>query len=294
MDADAVIERAVAAARGVAVPEGPGAEVQGRVLAIGRSAVTARRGRLVRWGIAALVVMTIGGMWQWMGSSGGEGHGTAGVALAEVMGKLREVKTVQYREATSQPGILRLVVTRETVDMAGRYARTEVLGSDGNGGERVRAVAIYNEGRMLNLNLETRTGTLTDYTNGGKDAPHRLAGTHTLEDLMKVPTGDAKSLGEKVEGGRKVRGFEVVKAPSTYEVWADEETKLPVRVVETVRPARSKVIIGLPANDVDMHPEQYTVVRTLTEIRFDVGVEGETFSLSPPQGFVVREQKVGG
>jgi hypothetical protein len=54
------------------------------------------------------------------------------------------------------------------------------------------------------------------------------------------------------------------------------------------------VIIGLPANDVDMHPEQYTVVRTLTEIRFDMGVEEETFSLSPPQGFVVREEKVGG
>jgi hypothetical protein len=61
--ADEVVERAVAAARGVELPEGPGAAVKGRVLAMGGGRRVRMRGRAWRWAVAALVVMTVGGMW---------------------------------------------------------------------------------------------------------------------------------------------------------------------------------------------------------------------------------------
>jgi hypothetical protein len=116
-----------------------------------------------------------------------------------------------------------------------------------------------------------------------------------------VYTRDAKSLGEKVERGRKVVGFAVETHAGvsdgmdhTLEVWADAETKLPVRVVETMRPEASPAFGDGSPDDLDRreHPEKYTVVRTLTEIRFDVGVGEGAFSVEAPEGYVVREERV--
>jgi hypothetical protein len=290
--ADEVVERAVAAARGVELPEGPGAAVKGRVLAMGGGRRVRMRGRAWRWAVAALVVMTVGGMWGWLGSGRVGGGGGSGVAFAEVVERLREVKTVTYRQATSQPGMAGLVVTRETVEMGGKYSRTEIVAADGKGGERVRGIAIYNQGRMLNLDMEAKRGTLMDYTNGGRDAPHRLAGTHTLEELRTVATQIAKPLGTREQGGKMLVGYEVERAAGwegmrvTYEVWVDAATKLPVRVVETQRQELDGMMIG----GVPTQPAKpYVVVRTLTEIRFDVLAGEEAFSLRAPEGFVVRE-----
>jgi hypothetical protein len=315
--ADPIVDRAAAALRDVAVPDGPPAAVVAAVRESGRGVVLRERHpirrRAVLFGLAAAAaVMLVSGLLPSLQSARRSAPGFAlrsSVAFGDVIGELRKVRTVKYRETTTQndePASVSL----ETVAMDGRYSRSEMLDDKGN----VRNWAIYNAGRMLNVDPVAKTASLMDYTTDD-GLPHSLGDQHTLADLLNIDPPRAKPLGEREFDGRRLVGFRVNRDYDkrnlrSVDVWVDARTRLPMRVEQTVRMRypddagaaelnrRTKNgTAPLPPEEaeklMDEWPWQKTTI-VMTEIQFNVPVDESTFSIEPPKGYEFTETKVQG
>ena len=314
--ADPTVERAAAALRDVPVPNGPPAVVVAAVRESGRGVVfredhpIRRRAVLVGLAAAAAVVLASALLpsLQSARRSAPSFALQANMAFGDVIGELRKVRTVKYRE-TSTKNDEAPTISLETVAMDGKFSRTEMLDEKGN----VRNWAIYNAGRMLNVDPAAKTASLTDYTTDD-GRPHSLGDQHTLADLLKIDPAKATPLGDRAFDGRRLVGFRVNRDDDkrnlrSVDVWADPKTRLPVRVDQTVKmrypdDAGAAELNRLTKNGtaplspeeaeklMDGWPWQKTTI-VLTEIQFDVAADESTFSVEPPKGYKYTETKVG-
>src|SRR4051812_40387350 len=177
--ADAIIDQATAALRDVPIPEGPSRAVRDSVRRAGAPLPTRRRPRFfLRYATAAAflgILVVLMGWWN-------HGAGTARVAFGDVTAKLNQVHTVTYR-SISKTTRMRETIERVTLAMDGKFSRNEFLEASPGPGvpEMVRNYAIYNQGRMLNVDNTSKKATLHDYVTDS--LPHALAVDHTLASL---------------------------------------------------------------------------------------------------------------
>jgi hypothetical protein len=314
-EADPVVERAARVLRETAVPDGPPAAVIAAVRESGRGVVLPERHpvrrRAVLFGLAAAAaVVLVTGLLPSLQSarrSAPSFGARSDFAFGDVIGELRKVRTVKYRETTTQndepPS-----VSLETVAMDGKFSRTEMLDDKGN----VRNWAIYNAGRMLNVDPVDKTASLMDYTSDD-GLPHSLGDQHTLADLLKIDPARATSLGEREFDGWRLTGFRVNRDYDkrnlrSVDVWVDPRTRLPARVEQTVKMRypddagaaelnrRTKDGTAPLSREeseklMDSWPWQTTTI-VMTEIQFNVSVDESTFSIEPPKGYRYTETKV--
>ncbi len=321
-EADAIIDRIANAIGMMDVPSGPPLDVVERAMQARPSiAGDVGSGHQVQWRVAfisaAAMVLLAFGIFE-LANRGGQAHG--GMIFADVIAELKQVHTVTYRNVVTHPGPRGVPVTyveRNIVDMAGSFSRTEMLDApakDASGekpAETVRGISIYNRGKMLNLDPETKRATLRDYNTDG--LPHTLADEHTLSDLIKLNPLEAVALGDRVFDGVKLTGFRVQRGhdsfqTSTVDVWVDPRTHLPARIEETTtrREADAKAIAAMNANGgvIHMTPEEadkvmatwpkVTTTSIITDIVFNVAVSEETFSVATPPGYSLTVMNVPG
>jgi hypothetical protein len=297
--ADPVVDRAAAALRDAAVPEGPPAAVvaavrqSGTGVALRERHPIRRRAVLVGLAAAAAVVLASGLLpsLQSARRSARSFASRGDVAFGDVIAELGKVRTVKYRQVTRDHSGVESV-SLETVAMDGRYSRSEMLGTDG----RIRNWAIYNAGRMLNVDPEGKSASLTDYTTDD-GLPHTLADQHTLADLLKMDPKTAKSLGNRDIDGKRLTGFRVnrdygPRMLRSVDVWIDPKSRLPARVEQTIAydaVQLSPEEIEKLAADNSPSVQQRIV---MTEIRFNVPVDESTFSIEPPKGYSYFEVKL--
>jgi hypothetical protein len=312
---DPVVDDAVRVVRDAPVPDGPPAAVVAAVRELGRDVVLVQhrpvRRRAVLFGLAAAAaVVLVTGLLPSLNSDRRAlpGYGArSDFAFGDVIGELRKVRTVKYREvAPDNDGDES--VSLETVAMDGKYSRTEMLDEKGN----VRTWAVYNAGRMLNVDPVDRTARLMDYT-GDDGVPHSLADQHTLADLLKIDPAKAAPLGEREFDGRRLTGFRVNRDYDkrnlrSVDVWVDPSTRLPVRVEQTVKmrypddAGAAELNRRTKDGTAPLSPEEseklmdswpwQTSKIVMTEIQFDVPVDESTFSIEPPKGYAYSETKV--
>jgi outer membrane lipoprotein-sorting protein len=258
-----LLARSVAALRGLEVPEGPTDAAIARALGAVHAASAGRRDRRIPRRqimftlakVAAAAAVAAG-----LYVAGGPHAARAGVEFAEVAARLRDAKAVAFRLSVTVAGRDGTVVSRVITDGAG-LSRTEQL-------EPAGPITIFDAraGRGLSLDPAAKTAlaitTQVPKSYGLDAAKHDFVGSlRTLVDKRGTPIGR-----EEIDG-RAAEKFRVQDGLVETLVWADPETKAPVRVEMTV-PSASRAV--------------------LTDFDLDPPIDATTFSLEPPAGYRVE------
>ncbi len=209
--------------------------------------------------VAVIVVVMVGlATWLLPGDRG------PGLAFAEVLDRVRSVRTVKFTSTVTMEGgpggvseILRLEPGRSrTIDT--RTGRVTI----------VDKVA----GRTLLLNPDAKKAILIIYE-GPAEAVGELPAT-LLEKITELRDGTEQELGQRVMDGRTVSGFRSYLGGREWVVWADSQTGLPVRVETT-------------------HPLMAPGLRmVMTDFEWGLALDESLFSLTPPEGYLVEEKRV--
>lgn len=242
---DDLLERATVSLRDMAVPDGPPADVQARVLAALRAAggpsepcsqPTFKQRILsmkpwTRMAVAAALTVAAGSIVLWAVL----GKGTS-VAFADVLQQLREVHTIKYKStcSMSMSGDKTHTFTSEWI-VADRY-RECVTNPDGT-------VIIFDNsrgmGRNLTLDPQEKKALLTETKRTDTDGT-QSNDRNLLNELTTLDETTAKPLGRQEIAGQMAEGFDVP-VPNAIdkeyrEVWVDIHTRLPVLIRYGTKP----------------------------------------------------------
>jgi hypothetical protein len=258
------LDRAVGALRGAAVPDGPPEELVADTLAALRRAGGGRPGSQTFFSrmktmkslsrIAAGVLLAVG-----LAVLGAVLLPTPTVAFADVVGRVSGARSLMYKVRSTAAH------SEETFDLKyfvladGRY-RAEGPGAMVN-------VVDPRAGKTILLDTEAKTAAV-----GVFKGPGGAGNRDPLEQFRKRRDKDAKDLGEREVGGRKVRGFVTSADGPEYTVWADVETGVPVTVEATLL---------LPDGAVKFVMSDFVV---------DPNLDDSLFSVEVPEGYAVANQ----
>ncbi len=139
-------------------------------------------------------------------------------------------------------------------------------------------IADWGAGRMILLDSKNKHATVYNLANLSDEKKAALQNTGNMFETIRGAIKNAtdatetkvESLGEKEIDGKKVIGFRLAGQTSPMTVWADPQTKFPVRI-ETVN-------LGPPKTEVVM-----------TNYEFDVELDESLFSVDIPDGYTVTE-----
>jgi outer membrane lipoprotein-sorting protein len=256
---DDLLDRATHALRTMPIPAGPPPEALDATIA---ADVTPAE-RLRRWSRicrpmlrlavagAALVLLTVA-----VGRFGALG----GVAFADVAGKLRDAKTLFFRTTMTAPGQQPMVMKYSLAAPAQMRMRT---------GRAVGPTLILDTSRSEGLMLIPESKRAIKLTLAD-ELPMGLSPVNDMiRSIREFAADSVDDLGPKRIGDRPAVGFRVTRQTTTFDVWADPKTKLPVRIETTL------TALGQTA----------TVV--MDEFVFDEELDAASFSLVPPEGYTV-------
>lgn len=267
--AEVILERHVEALKAERVSDGPSEQTMAATLATLRAATAQDEvknasasghrlfierlvGMTMTQRIAAAVMITIGLiiLYAMFGVLR-----TPTVAFADVVQKLKSVKTFSYSSTVTLPG--RPPVTMRTLYAEGR-TRTESQG----------AVSITDGKSLLTLEPRTKTATRVDLTGGS------LPQADLGEGFRRIGSAGGEPLGEKKIDGVATRGFRTAIGNLPMTIWVDPKTALPVRIEST------------RATDVG---ETTTV---MDHFEFDASTDHTAFSMEVPEGYKLTTHQV--
>lgn len=284
---DDVVDRAAAALRDMAVPPGPPEDLVLMTVAVleqqarrpvapasaapivPRHPTVLRLPRsLLRLAVAAMFVLAVGGALLWTAQRGG-------VAFADV---LRNVRAVQY---------VRFVMVAEAhlPDARTQTTRAHVILSDGGvmrqdqisaGGEPTVSIVNLREKQALTLLPNRKQAVQVTM----KDLPPGNEQVNILDQLRGVDEKNARAVGRMQVDGRYAQGFEVARRDTTMTLWADEQTRLPVRIELRARGGMT-MDLAITMSDFDWSPKVDPALLTLTPPP-DYEVVSTTMDMSEP------------
>jgi outer membrane lipoprotein-sorting protein len=192
------------------------------------------------------------------------------MAFADVLQQVRELRSARFTGTITltAPGQPARTTTTDTI--VAEPARMRIT-MQGDPGTRMITIVDYQAHKMLMLNVERKQAELWDLT----DFPARKVSPNPLEDLKNMHDKDGVSIGDKVIGGRRAKGFKVVTGGRETTIWADADTHLPVQI--------------------DMHTQtgdSPSVTVTTTNFRWDRTVDESLFSLTPPAGYEIKTRQM--
>ncbi len=183
---------------------------------------------------------------------------TSSVALADIVKKVRDAKTLTFNATASNIPAQAPQQFKFLMNSAGQ---TRIEMSNG-----LVSILDIRAGRSLNLQPAQKLAMIVEL---GKQ-PNGQGPTDFLEEFKKLDTKKAKDLGEKEIDGRKVKGFVSSEQGPPTTVWADAKTGDPVRV-EVEVPMMGK-----------------TSTMVMSDFVFNAPLDDALFSLEPPAGYRVE------
>lgn len=185
-------------------------------------------------------------------------HPTGGSSVyADVVNQLQKARTLMYTVVTSSPveGIPAMEI--EVTYKEPGYMRMTIPGGyvtvmDWGTGKGLSIIPLRNQYIELDL------GNIPD------DAAQREF--DAIERLRSLPERADEQLGEQIIDGRTVQGFRVNEGGMTNTVWIDPKT-------------RDLVLFEMELDNVP------GVSTTMSDFQFNVELEDEYFSLTPPDGY---------
>ena len=190
--------------------------------------------------------------------------GATSTVYAEVAERLHKALTMTYTVTTSMP-------LEEMPDMEMEVAFKEpgLMRMTMTGG--YISVMDSVQGKGLSIIPERKQFIEMDLTNLPDDPGQNQLSA--IEKLRSLPDRADEELGEREIDGRVVQGFRVTEEGVTHTVWIDPKTRELVEV-ETE-------ILNAPG-----------MSSTMTDIRFDVELRDELFSITPPDDYTRLELQV--
>jgi outer membrane lipoprotein-sorting protein len=123
---------------------------------------------------------------------------------------------------------------------------------------------------MLMVQPASRTATLTQLGKAPKEMPTMR---DSIINWLKSAETTGKAVGEKMIDGVRAVGFEADFGATTFTLWSDPKTKLPVLIEST---------IGAPSEPIQM---------TMRDFVFNAPAEDDLFSTAVPSGYQVKETR---
>lgn len=211
---------------------------------------TIMNSRMRKLAIAAtiLVVVLIG--MHYLGSS-------SGTVYADVVGQLQKARTLMYKVTSSAPveGITPTEI--EVTFKEPGFMRMSMPGG-------YVTVIDWTTGKGLSIIPPRSQFIEMDLENMSNDAAQHEF--DAIESLRKLPERADEKLGERIMEGRTVQGFRVNEGGMTNTVWIDPKT-------------RELVLVEMESGNAP------GMCATLSDFQFNVELEDESFSLTPPDGY---------
>jgi outer membrane lipoprotein-sorting protein len=183
---------------------------------------------------------------------------------AEVAERLQKALTMTYTVTTSMP-----VEGMPDMEMEVAFKEPGLMRMTGTGG----SVSVMDsvQGKALSIIPATKQFVEMDLSNLPDDPGQNQLSV--IEKLRSLPDRADEELGTREVDSRTVQGFRVTEEGITYTVWIDPKTRELVEVeIEFVNAP------GMSG--------------TITDIRFDVELPDELFSITPPDGYTHLELQV--
>jgi hypothetical protein len=124
--------------------------------------------------------------------------------------------------------------------------------------------------KMLMVQPSTKTATLTQLGSAPKETPTMR---DSIINWLKTAETTGKAVGEKTIDGVRTVGFEADFGATTFTLWSDPNTRLPVEI---------ESMIGAPSEAIQM---------TMRDFVFDAPVEDALFSTEAPSGYQLKEKQ---
>ena len=267
-----VVDRAIRCVREAPVPNGPPPDVLEAVLAAGGpwaakpKARTIRErifkmNRITRIAAAIAIAAGIAGLFVWLVTGNG-------VAFADVLEKVRSARTVRFKikaQVELMPGTVQEFDSDVMVLEPGKIRQTMPGGGV--------MISDSQQGRFLTLLPGQKKAIVTEATGQPQDQNQNQM--TFIEQLRNLQEGSEERLGEEEIDGRTATGFRVRgKEGWDWTIWADAETGLPVRVEVKADTFGT----GMPV--------------VMSDFVFGEEMDESLFSLTPPEGYTVREMQV--
>lgn len=182
---------------------------------------------------------------------------------AEVAERLQKALTITYKVTTTTP-----VEWMPEMEMEFAFKEPGLVRVTAPGGYVSVMDAV--QGKGLSIIPQMRQFVETDFSNLPDDpGQNQLSG---IERLRSLPDRADEELGEREIDGRAVQGFRVTEEGITYTVWIDPKTRELVEIETEIvnAPGMSSII---------------------TDIRFNVELPDELFSITPPDGYTRQEEQ---
>ena len=263
------LARAEAALRQTAVSPGPSEALDARTLAAlgaadGRHEVILRRRKTMRviLSAAAAVLAAAGGLCYF----GGVQPGGTSLAFADVAQRLHDAHTLAYQMTAQAPQM------KEAMRMQVFLKEPGWIRLEGPGG--VVSIARTEAGKLKTLALDPTSKTALVLE--GKLPDRRLDGMtdnpmQFVEQLRNLVEKQSQPAGKKKFGAVQALGFRVQEGQQEWLVWADPETRLPVRV------------------EFQMTPDTRL---TFDDFRFNPELKDALFHLDVPDGYKLQPLQV--
>jgi outer membrane lipoprotein-sorting protein len=220
------------------------------------------RPRSLAWAAAvAAGVVVILGLLTWLAP----GRPRPGLLFADVLEKVRSVRSVKYTSTATQEGGPSTVAEILCLE-PGRARITETPTGE------VTIIDIVAD-RALFLYPKTKKASLV--VSEGRTEPAGGQPEGLFAKVAKLREGAEEELGQRVIGGRTVSGFRGRLEGSEWVIWADAQTGLPVRM-EGTSP------LAAPG---------WRMV--MTDFQWDIPLDESLFSLTPPSDYTVVEKSEG-
>ena len=180
---------------------------------------------------------------------------------AEVAERLHKALTMTYKMTTTTP-----VEWMPDMEMEFAFKEPGLLRVTAPGGNVSVMDAV--QGKGLSIITEKRQFIEMDLSNLPDDpGQNQFSG---IERLRSLPERADEELGEREIDGRTVQGFRVTEEGITLTVWIDPKTREPIEI--DIEMANAPGMGG-----------------TITDIRFNVDLPDELFTITPPAGYTRLE-----
>ncbi len=230
-----------------------------RRLAISRMGEFLMRYKIPHWTAAAIVIA--GMIWLTQQTA------TPALALDEVVDNFVKARSARYDAVATMTG--QPTQRMKVYYLEPRHSRQELEGGHIN-------IVDWQAGKMVGLNPDTKTATVFNFVNLPAESKAGLQTNQfdvlrlSLQEAVADPNAKVESLGEKELDGRTVVGFRFRQPVQPMTLWADPETKLPVRIEMTMA-----------------GPPQMQIV--MSNYEFNVELDESLFSTEIPEGYNVVE-----
>ena len=262
---DEVLESYFSAMRGREVPDGPPQTRISETIAALRAAAETRPGNFSRvytmkfiTGMAASVLLVVGAVLVAMVMLR-----SPELTFGEIVEKVRSAHLVSFVETVSMPEVAK-TVPGQTMKMKLLINDQGQASIQGDGG--VRTVMDEKTGHMVELMPQTKTAIVMDM----KNMPKRSnVSQDPLEQFKKLEGEPANDMGKAQIDGKKAEKFSAKVMGQEWLIWADPQTREPIRI------------------DMTMNLMGQKITASLTDFDFDPAAPDDAFSQEIPKGYTV-------